>query len=166
MMDPVALGERLEPFTAGRLTAWQGLPEIRTGDLAALLGEPLERTTVKVGAYPAQRWRFQAGRGRASLVAFTRDDRVFMVEVSPPPDRAALEGLPEPTAVLPQEISVEGAYAHEFLYAERGLVVTLAQQFGESEPRQLLRCRGIRPLEGRKQFGPELYMPLDTDIKW
>ncbi|NNG16055.1 MAG: hypothetical protein HKM89_06195 [Gemmatimonadales bacterium] len=165
-MNPGDLGGRLESLLAGDLAAWQGLPDIVVHDLEALFGDPVESSSVRVGAYSAQRLEFRAGKGRRTLVAFARDERVFMVEVLPPPDRNALAGLPEPTAVLPQEIAVEGAYAHEVLHAERGLLLTMAQRFEEPEPRSLVRCRGIRPLVDRRALGPELYMPLETDVKW
>lgn len=165
-MEPVALGAALEPLLEGDLAAWRGLPEVRVDEVAALLGDPRRSERTKVGAYPAQRLEFGGEQGAAALIAFVRDDRVVMVEVQPPPDRRALEALPEPTAILPQEISAEGAYAHELLYAEHGLLVTLAEPLREPEPRRVLRCRGIRPLAGRAQLGPELYLPLDTDTLW
>lgn len=165
-MDTQDLKKRLEPLLAGDLAAWQGLPDIVVGDLEALLGNPVESGTDRVGAFPARRLEFRVAEGRRALVAFARDQRVFMVEVLPPPERDAVVGLPEPTAVLPQEILVEGAYAHEVLYAERGLLLTMAQRFGEPEPQSLVRCRGIKPLADRSALGPELYMPLDTDVKW
>jgi hypothetical protein len=165
-MDPVELRRTLEPLLAGDLVAWHGLPDIGLTDLEAALGEPVESGSVQVGAYRARRLEFSAAPGRPTLAAFVRDERVFMVEVLPPPDISAVIGLPEPTAILPQEIAVDGAYAHEYLYGERGLVVTLAQELDEAEPRRVVRCRGIRPIARTEEFGPEYYTPLDTDIKW
>jgi hypothetical protein len=119
-----------------------------------------------VGAYPAERLEIpRVGRGR-TLAIFVRHGRVIMVEVLPPPGMEAVADLPEPTVVLPQEIELEDAYAHEYLWAERGLLLTLAQPFDLPEPDRLVRCRGIRPLAHRRELGAELYMPLDTQVKW
>jgi hypothetical protein len=164
-MNPADLNKTLDPLLAGELAAWRGLPDIAVGDLEALLGDPVTSGTVQVGAFAARRLEFKK-EGKRALVAFARDDRIFMVEVLPPPDVSALLGLPEPSAVLPQEIAIESAYAHEVLYAERGLLLTMAQEFKEPGARRLVRCRAIRPLADRHALGPELYMPLETDVKW
>lgn len=160
------LGRRLQPLLAGDLAAWRGLPDAGVEDFEAVLGGFAERGSVRVGAYPARRMDFAAPDHGRTLTAFARHHRVFMVQVDPPPDTAAALQLPEPTAVLPQEIGVAGAYAHELLYADRGLLLTMAEDLGQPGSRRLVRCRGIRPLANARELGAELYMPLDAEIRW
>lgn len=156
----------LESLLFGNLMLWKGLPNISVIELEVLLGKTEESETVKLGAYPAQRLKFPQQKGNRALMAYVRYGQVVMVEVLPPPDFNVLSGLPKPTTILPQEISVEGAYAHEYLYCERGLLLTVAQSFEKSEHHRLIRCRGIQPLSSPDQLGPDLYMPLDTEVKW
>jgi hypothetical protein len=158
--------DQLDSLLLGNLSKWKGLPIISITELEDLLGRTGESKTARLGAYPAQRLEFPHQRGDRTLIAYARHGQIVMVEMLPPPDSSALSGLPQPTAILPQEISVEGAYAHEYLYCERGLLLTVAQSFGRPEPDRLIRCRGIRPMLDRSQLGPELYMPLDTEVNW
>lgn len=165
-MTPRELQQAFHPLLAGELALWRGLPDATPEELAAALGEASAPETVTVGAYPAERLELRLRDEEPVVAAFVRHGRVILVEVVPPPGMDAMAGLPEPTAVLPQEIEVEDAYAHEYLWAERGLLLTLAQAFDRPEPDRLVRCRGIRPIADRSGLGAELYMPLDTQVKW
>ena len=156
----------LSAFVSGRLADWPGLPALSTAELQSLYGPPVDRRQVTLGAYPAWRLELAPTEEGRTLAAYERGGEIVLVEVEPPPGLSALAGLPEPTAILPQEIDVEGAYAHEYLYGERGLMVTVAQRLDRSAPDQIVRCRGIRPLPPSGRPGAELYMPLDTQIKW
>jgi hypothetical protein len=161
------------PLFSGDLAKWQGLPAISASELETSLGKAAEQETVTLGAYPAERLRFSQPGGH-TLLAYVRHGQVVMVEVLPPPDSSVLATLPEPTAILPQEIDVAGAYAHEYLYAEQGLLLTVAQDLKQATRHrgvgamrhQLVRCRGIRPLSHPRALGAELYRPLDLDVKW
>ena len=156
----------LAPLLAGELAAWRGLPELSRAELVAALGEPERSDEAQVGAYPAERLEYAGDPSAPALAAFVRDDRLIMVEVVPAPEFSVLAELPEPTAILPQEIDVDGAYAHEYLYCERGLLLTVAQTLGRPEPDRLVRCRGVRPLAEPADLGAELYMPLEAQVKW
>lgn len=160
-----ALKAVFAPLLSGDLAKWQGLPSISVSELEASLGEAEESETVTLGAYPAQRLRLPQ-QGERTLLAYVRHGQVIMVEALPPPDYSALAALPEPTAILPQEIEVAGTYAHEYLYCERGLLLTVAQYLKQTAPDRLIRCRGIRPLSRPQELGAELYRPLDLDVKW
>ena len=157
----------IQTLAEGRLERWTGLPELLVSDLIDAAGQPIRSEEVTLGAYPAVRHDFAIPHGTGTLVAFHRGGRVVMLEVVPPPDIGAMSGLPEPTAVLPQEIRVEGAYAHEYFWAERGLLLTLAQRFDSARPERLVRCRGVHPLPPTVRTpGPDVYVPLDARIKW
>ncbi len=155
----------LAPFLAGDLARWQGLPAVSPGELEAALGGAEERATVNLGAFPAERLRFALPADR-TLLAYVRYGQVVMVEILPPGDFSAVAALPPPSAILPQEIAVEGAYAHEYLYAGQGLLLTVAEDLNHAVPDRLVRCRGIRPVSGPQELGPELYWPQDLDVKW
>jgi hypothetical protein len=155
----------LAPLLSGNLAQWQGLPVISAGDLEAALGQAAEHQTANLGAYPAERLRFPQ-RGDRTLLAYVRHGEVIMVEVIPPGDASALAALGEPSAILPQEISIDGAYAHEYLYARQGLLLTVAEDLKHTAPDRLVRCRGIRPLSGPQELGAELYWPEDLDVRW
>lgn len=160
------LRQRLEPLLSGELARWDGLPRVSVAELVALGGKPLARDSVKLGAYSAERLRFFSQEAQRALLAYARDEAVVMVELVPPPDIAVMTELGEPDAVLPQEMFLEDAYAHEYLYCARGLLLTVAQPFGAAAPNRLHRCRGIASLNDPGALGPELYTPLDTDVKW
>ena len=68
--------------------------------------------------------------------------------------------------------SLEDAYAHEYLWCARGLVLTVAVPLGglddedDGVPERIVRCRGLRPLARVGDFGPAYYRPLDSRVRW
>ena len=157
----------IRTFIEGRLDRWNGLPAIRASELVDSLGQPVQREEVTLGAYPALRLTFAVPDRAATLHAYERGGQVVMVERSPPPDITAMESLPEPSAVMPQEVHIDQSYAHEVLYCERGLLLTIAEPLDGSGRKRLVRCRGIRPLPPTARTpGADLYIPLDARIKW
>ncbi len=159
--------EAIRNFIEGRLADWQGLPLLTVGGLSEILGAPVRHAEAPLGTATAPRYTFELRERDASLFAHEANAHIVLVEISPPPGLDALEGLPEPTAVLPQEIRIDRAYAHEYFYAERGLLLTIAKPFEAHVEDRLVRCRGIRPLPPTARTpGPDLYAPLATRIKW
>jgi hypothetical protein len=77
-----------------------------------------------------------------------------------------MEGLGQPTAILPHEILSPGAYVHEYLYCKRGLVLSIAEPFQKEQPLKIVRARGVRPLDSPGEFGPELYQPFQDQTVW
>ncbi|HWS90142.1 MAG TPA: hypothetical protein VN282_24445 [Pyrinomonadaceae bacterium] len=159
-------GARLRPFLDGDLRAWAGLPGLSLATLSAVLGQPSRREETKLGWYDATRYTFEAEAPSGGLAAYIRGGAVVMIEALKPPPASAAEGLGEPCAVKPHEILVEGAYVHEYLYCERGLVLSVAEPFDKAEPSRLVRCRGLRPLAGPEEFGPEFYMAFEERVVW
>jgi hypothetical protein len=157
--------EQLTALVQGDLAAWRGLPPLRPAELVAALGEPAARDATRLGWYPAERWQFDPGALPAPLSAYIRDDTLLMVE-APPPPLAALAALEEPCAVLPHEILRPGSYVHEQLYCARGLVLSVAEPFDQQQPRQIVRCRAIGPINRPEQFGPELYCAFEDQQSW
>jgi len=95
------------------------------------------------------------------LIAYLRDDEVILVETLTPPPLSAMSRLGEPSAIKPHEILREGSYVHEYLYCERGLVLSIAEPFEKGQAWQIVRCRGIQPIDDPRQFGPEFYLPFE-----
>jgi len=163
---PEDLRKELAPLIAGNLLAWHGLPLIGSDSLEDVIGPIKNRTEVLLGAYPAECYLFEVGTSGQEIAAFVRLGVVVMMENLRPPQISSMEYLEEPCAILPQEILVEGFYAYEYLYCSRGLVLTVAKALEEKkdQERRLIRCRGIRPIDSVKDFGPELYMSWENLI--
>jgi hypothetical protein len=159
--------EAIQSFIESRLSDWPGLPDLSISTLSEMVGAPTAREDAPLGSSTALRHVFELrDRNNASLFAWERNGHVVLIEISPPPGLEALEGLPEPTAILPQEIRIEGAYAHEYFFADRGLLLTIARSL-ESGDDRLVRCRGIRPMPPTARAPePDIYQPLATRIKW
>lgn len=158
--------KKLIPLIAGELLAWRGLPLIEVDDLEDAIGPIQKRTEVLLGAYPADRYLFKIGNSEQEIAAFVRLGTVVMIENLQPPPLSAMEHLEQPCATLPQEMLVEDFYTYEYLYCSRGLVLTVAKPLEEegNQEDRLIRCRGIRPIESERDFGPELYMPRERQI--
>jgi hypothetical protein len=158
--------EAIQSFIEGRLSDWRGLPNLTIPALSEIVGAPTARENAPLGSSTALRHAFELRDRNASLFAWERNGHVVLIEISPPPGLEALDSLPEPTALLPQEIRIEGAYAHEYFFADRGLLVTIARPL-ENGADRLVRCRGIRPLPPTARAPePDIYQPLATRIKW
>lgn len=156
-LDPML---RIDPL------AWRGLPRVTDVEFDALFGAPEESVESVLGYYPATRRRYLSADATQGLVVWARDGEAVMVETSAQPPITALASLPEPSAVLAQEIFVPDAYAHEYLYCGIGLVLTVAQPLGGEKPSQIVRCRGIRALITPKEFGPTYYRPFEDRVRW
>jgi len=156
----------LEPLLALDLAAWHGLPDVAVAEFDAALGPPENAEDAHLGWYPARRLTYRLARPSGGLQCYSRDDRAVLVEtlVAPPP--AVLAQLGPPSGVKPHEILVEDAYVHEWVYAPRGLVLSVAEPFGAPEDRRVVRCRGVRPLAGADDFGPEFYMAFEDRTSW
>ena len=158
--------EAIQSFIESRLSDWRGLPDLTISALSRIVGAPTVREDGPLGTSTAMRHTFELRHRNASLFAWERNGHVVLIEIWPPPGLEALEGLPEPTAILPQEIRLEGAYAHEYFFADRGLLLTIARSL-ESGDDRLVRCRGIRPMPPTARAPePDIYQPLATRIKW
>jgi hypothetical protein len=158
--------EALQPFLALDLLAWQGLPVLPAALLHAALGEPERSEEAALGWYPAQCLTYPRESPSGGLNAYVREGEVVLVEALAPPAVSVLEALGKPDAVLPHEILSPGAYVYEFLYGERGLILSVAEPLAKEQPRQILRCRGIRPLAAPFTLGPELYLPFEDQTSW
>ncbi|MGB7921937.1 MAG: hypothetical protein WCF57_01700 [Pyrinomonadaceae bacterium] len=158
---------RLDPFLNWNLAAWQGLPELPVQALNRLFAAPASEETAELGWYPAQRLEYPVDNvPSGGLVAYARDNRVRLIEAIVPPPSSVIDTLEEPSAILPNEISVQGAYVPEYLYCQRGLVLSVARPFDETQPLRVLRCRGIHPIERPDQFDTELYRSEQTKTFW
>ena len=151
------------PLVAGRPLDWRGLPPTAAAELDAVLGAPASLEEGLLGYYPAERRSYRTGE--AEILAWMRDGACVMVEVPVDLPAAALDGLEAPCAVLPQEIEVEGGYAHELVYCGRGLVATVVEPFVKGKGEQVVRLRGIAPIASRDGFGPDLYRSLEDQTR-
>jgi hypothetical protein len=160
----------LDPLLRLDLAAWAGLPRLVVADLVAAFGPPARDEEARLGSYPARRLGWDVEGPSGGLDAFVRAEGVVMVATrhAPPPEAAPalLAALGEPCAVLPQEVRAVGAYVHEHLYCARGLVLGVSVPHGAGGPSGIVRCRGIRPIASREEFGAELYQPADQRITW
>ena len=160
------LHDDLRPFLQGDLLSWRGLPAVTQDALDAALGIPEEHTTTDLGFYAAERYVYPLDVPSKGIIAYARRRRVVLIEAIRPPPASAMEGLPEPWGIKAQEILVSDFYAHEYVYCEMGLVLTVAEPLSGSGPVKLVRCRGIRPIKTVEEFGPEYYKSFEDQVQW
>jgi hypothetical protein len=149
----------IRPLTAGRPCDWHGLAATPVAEFDSALGAPFAVAEAELGYYPAER------RDYGVVVVWARDGRAAMVEAACDLPAAALDGLEAPCAVLPNELLLADGYPHEHLFCSRGLVVTMLQPYSGGESR-ILRLRGIAPIAGPAEFGPELYRAFEDQVHW
>ena len=159
--------EALAPLLNLQLAEWRGLPSLTVRDLTARFGPPTASTVVELGYHPADRTTYSSDAPSRGIVAYARGDEVVMIEAQSVPEDLPLSDLPDPDATLSQEIHISGAFAHEYLYAERGLLVTVAQDLAPPRALRVVRVRGIGPLPpGTTTLGPDFYRRLDSRTKY
>ena len=155
---------QLRPFLDGDLGAWRGLPQLTATDLVALFGPPSRVEETTLGYYPATRHTFPAPVPSGGLAAYERDGRIVLIESLSAPAPDVLHALPAPTGTLPQEILLHDEYAHEYVYAAQGLVVTVAKASGDATDDRIVRYRGVRRLDRLEDFGPDYYKAFEDQI--
>jgi hypothetical protein len=153
----------IRPLLSGVPAGWRGLPPVATDAFDAVLGPPAAAAREDLGYYPADRLTYCAS-GR-EIIVWAREGAVVMVEAAAALPGSALDALGAPSAVLPNEILVEGGYAHEYLYCRRGLVATVVQPYRTGE-RKVVRLRGIAPLGRAEALGPDLYKAFEDRTSW
>jgi hypothetical protein len=156
----------LEPLLALDLEAWTGLPRLPLTALDAALGPPEHAEDAYLGWYPARRLTYELERPSGGLHVYVRDGHAVLVETIVPPPTTLLEQLGPPSAVKAHEILVDGAYVREFVYPERGLVLSVAEPFDAPDDKRIVRGRGLRPLSDAEEFGPEFYMRFEERTVW
>lgn len=155
----MSVADLIRPLTAGRPGDWHGLAATPVARFDADLGAPAAVEQSELGYYPAER------RDYGGPIVWARDGQAVMVEVACDLPAAALDGLEEPCASLPAELLLPDGYPHEHLYCRRGLVVTLVRPYAGGEKR-IVRLRGIAPIAGPDEFGPELYRAFEDQVSW
>jgi hypothetical protein len=157
---------RFEPFLRGELESWRGLPDVSIQTITEALGPPEGPESVTLGWFRAERFEYRVESATGGMAAYARDGRVVLVESLVAPDISASNRLGEPCAVKPQEIVVPDAYVHEYLYCDRGLVLSIAEPFASGSPSRILRCRGIAVMAEPSGFGPDLYRAFEDQVVW
>lgn len=154
-------------FSQGTINHWMGLPKgLLINELIELFGNPLETTEGSLGYYPALRYNFIDVGNKAGFVAYVRQRFVVLIETKILPDAIVLNELSVPDAILPHEILVEGAYAAEYLYCERGLVLTVAKHFNNNIPDEIVRCRGFEKINSTHEFDSRYYKSFEDSRSW
>src|SRR5436190_17579445 len=115
--DPAAVKASMQPMLDHNLAAWSGLPKTNVETLVAAFGSPAEHEQAALGWYPADRYAFNVESRGGGLTAYVRNGEVVLIETLVAPPALAMQGLGEPTAILPHEILAPDAYVHEYLYA-------------------------------------------------
>ena len=164
--ETYSLKAQLDSLVRGDIDRWYGLPSVSIDEVKSILGKAEEVQEAAVGAHPAGLYRFSHSPSGSKIDIYERHGMAIMVEVRPVPNVDLLSVLGAPTAVLPQELSIEGAYAHEYLYCDRGLLMTVAQDLSGKIPDKVIRLRGIKKMKGPDELNSELYFPLDAQENW
>jgi hypothetical protein len=163
--DPSAIRSVIARFLAGDATAWRGLPAIQEVDLDEALGPAQETSEAMLGWYPARRavYRLAGVDGPSEVAIYSRDGNVMMAEALTLPQLPPLDALGRPSDIMPHELLATDAYVHEFVYADRGLVLSVAQPFAPDSAWHVVRYRTIRP---DTEFGPDLHRSADDNISF
>jgi hypothetical protein len=164
--DPATVKAAVKPFLDQDLVSWTGLPRITVETLNAAIGKPIGMEQAALGWYPADSYTFRVESPSGGLIAYARNGQVILIEGLIPPPLSAIEGLGDPTTILPHEILLQGTYVHEYIYCEKGLVLSVAEPFQKDQPIKIVRCRGIRPLSSPDEFGPEFYQAFEEKTVW
>ncbi len=162
--DSEVVRAALQPLLDWRLREWRGLPRLRATIFENALGPSERREPVLLGRFPARREIFRIESPSGGVAVYSRNDEVLLVETLIPPPLSAMEGLEAPTAIMPHEILDQHGYVHEYLYAQRGLVLGIAEPFDRIRSLKIIRCRGFQPVRDAADFGPDLYMPFEDRI--
>lgn len=160
------LYDMLHPFLHHDLLAWPGLPAITVAELTEALGQPADRDVTTLGFYPADHYTYPLEAPSQGITVYARHQQVVLIQALVPPPTSAMAELPEPCGIKAQEILVPGAYAHEYVYCDRGLVLTVAKALNHHDPDCLVRCRGIQPIATVEAFGPDFYRPFEDQMYW
>jgi len=165
LADPHAIQAVFERFIAGDATAWLGLPTVSEVDLDAALGPAEEASDAMLGWYPARRavYRLAGSAGPADVAIYSRDGTVVMAEALSLPPLPPLDALGQPSDIKPHELLATDAYVHEYVYADRGLVLSVAQPFAPDGAWRVVRYRTI---QRGTEFGPDLHRSADDDIRF
>ena len=164
--DPIAVKAAVQPFLDGNLLLWKGLPRTTVEIFSAAIGNPAKVEEAGLGWYPASRYTFELESASNGLAAYARGGDVILIEALAAPPLSAMHGLGDPTAILAHEILLQGTYVHEYLYCEKGLVLSVAEPFQKDLPIKVVRCRGVRPLSSLDEFGPEFYQAFEDKMVW
>lgn len=164
--DPIEIKEAVRPFLEQNLVLWAGLPRTTVETLSRAISQPIKMEQGSLGWYPAERYTFRVESPAGGLIAYARHAEVVLIEALVAPPFSVTQGLGEPTAILPHEILSPLAYVHEYLYCERGLVLSVAEPFQEGKPMKIVRARGIPRLHRASEFGPEFYQAFQDQIAW
>jgi hypothetical protein len=156
----------LEPMLALDLVAWHGLPPLPAAAVDAAFGPPESSEDAHLGWYPARRSTYLLDRPCGGLHCYSREDHVVLVETIVAPSSSLIAALGPPSVAKRHEILVDGAYVHEWVYGERGLVLSVAEPFAAPDERRVVRCRGLRPLASDDDLGPEFYLAFEDRTSW
>ena len=77
-----------------------------------------------------------------------------------------MERLGEPSAILAHEILVQDAYVPKYLFCGRGLVLSITEPLKHRSTFQIVRCRGLQPLDNPEQHGSEFYQAFEDEVDW
>ena len=164
--DPQTVLEILQPMLEWDLSSWKGLPRITVEILSTALGDPVKKEESMLGWHPAINYVYETKHPSGGLGAYVRTNNVVLVEVLNPPPLAAMKSLDGPTIIKPHEILDKRGYVHEYLYGDRGLILSILEPFDKSQPMQIIRCRGIKIINSPEEFGPEFYQAFEDKMSW
>lgn len=161
-----SFASRMEPFMTLNFGSWTGLPLCHVSDFTALYSQPTQVKDATVGAFPAKLYTYEVAGMENELKVYERYGNVLMVELNKVLELDFISDLGTPSEILPQEIFLENAYAHEYLYTQKGLLITVLQHFNKNDAKEITRFRTFRPIEKAEDLDSELYYPLDNEINW
>lgn len=153
--------ELLRPVLDLSLAAWRGLPSWPTTDVTAAIGKPEDQRDTMLGMFPAQQQTHRLpDRPAGGLIVFSRQGQIVLIETLRPPSMETLTVLGEPDARKAHELSAPDAYVWEYVYCDRGLVLSVTEPFDETEPKRIVRCRVLPRLMHPQEYGAAFYLPL------
>jgi hypothetical protein len=164
--DCANLKSIFKPLLEGDLLLWRGLPVISAESVIATFGQPSAMDETDLGWYPATCYTWDFKTPEPNMTVYSRNGELVLIETKVSPPIEILKSLGELSAILPHEFLIPGTYVHEYLYCQRGLVLSVAEPFQKELPLQIVRCRGIKIMSRAAEFGPEYYRSFEDETVW
>ena len=155
-----------QPFIDLELKKWKGLGFYTIDEFSELFGQLEEVRDSKVGYFPAICYQYHVDNVKYPLKIYERGGIAIMLEIEAILDIALLDDLEEPSVILLPELSIEEAYAHEYLYCNRGLLITVLEYDNPTRKNEIMRIRGFGTIDAVRDLKSDLYYPLDNQIKF
>ena len=141
-----------------------GLPSCTIGFVKNKYGSPVSIKETQLGISSANKHTLHINNQEIGI--YERNNNFLIVSKRVEFEMKFLSDFGEPCEILPQQIDVQNHYAHEYLFCEKGLLITVLEPLNKQLEKTISRIRAIQAISDPKNLSPELYLSLDNQINW